>query len=489
MADSVPKEPELTRTLACLTLVTAFGSSFQYGYNLFVLEYPDQWMQDFYNQTYRKRNNISMDTGLLRFLWGLTVSFFPVGGLIGTLLARPLSDHCGRKYILLVNNFFAIVTGIISSCSKAVHCYELIIFGRLVIGISAGIACSVVPTYLGEISPHNLRGAIIVVSHFFINFGILVSQTLSLQVVLGTRIGWPMLLFLTCIPALFQTFLLPQFPESPRYLLIQKEDEEGARKALQKLRERKDVEDEIEELRMEDELEKPEKQMSLCKLVLCQSQHRQLFSIVVMTLGQHLSGVYTIHRYAEVIYLSTGVREDNVRYITVMISAIVIFITTITISVIDSSGRRMLLLTGFGICSLSCILLAMALELQITIPWMSYCSTAFLILYVIGHSVGPSPVPTVMIAEMFLQSSRASAFMVGETVHWVTLFFLDMLFLHMQVGIGPYSFLVIFSVCISTYAYIYRMVPETKKKSFVEIRKLTDDHAAQRSSAKTREEM
>ncbi|KAL8198357.1 UNVERIFIED_CONTAM: hypothetical protein K2H54_006663 [Gekko kuhli] len=447
MADGIPKEPELTKTLTQVTLVSAFGSSFQYGYNLVVLNYPAQLMQEFYNQTYRYRNNINMDTSLLLFLWGLTVSFFPVGGLVGTLWARPLADHCGRKYILQVNNFFPVVAGVLFGCSKAVHCYELIIFARLVVGISAGIACSVVPMYLGEMSPHNLRGAVIVVSHFFITFGILVAQALSLHVVLGTRRDWPILLFLTCIPALFQILLLPRFPESPRYLLIQKGDEEEARKALQTLRERDEVEDEMEELRMEDDFEKPDKKMSMCKLVLCRSQQWQLLSIVVVTLGQHLSSLSTIF-------------------------------------VVDSSGRRTLLLTGFGICGVSCILLAMALELQSTIPWMCYFSTAFVILYAIGHSVGPGPVPGVMVAEMFLQSSRASAFMISEIVHWVTHFFLDMLFLHMKVDIRPYSFLVLFFICMIPYAYIYRMVPETKKKTFVEIRKLLEDHMARRSLGK-----
>ncbi|XP_054857680.1 solute carrier family 2, facilitated glucose transporter member 5-like [Eublepharis macularius] len=433
-------------------------------------------MQEFYNQTYHKRNNINIDKGLLMFFWGLTVTFFPIGGLIGTLLARPLADHCGRKNILLVNNFFSVTAAVLSCCCKAVHCYELVIFSRLVIGICAGIACSVVPMYLGEVSPHNLRGAVIVVAHFFIAFGVLVAQALGLHVVLGTRKGWPVLLFLTSIPALFQILLLPQFPESPRYLLMQKGDEENARKALQMVRQREDVEEEMEEMRMEDNMEQTEKRMSMCSLVLCQSQQWQLLSVIVMMLGQQLSSLNTIRYYAEVIYLSTGVQEDNVRYITVTISAMVIFITTITIFVIDSSGRRVLLLTGFGICSVCCILLAMALELQSTIAWMSYFSTAFLIIYVIGHSIGPSPVPSVMITEMFLQSSRASAFMAGEIVHWVSLFLTDMLFLHIKIGAESYSFLVFFLICMSTYAYIFKMVPETKKKTFVEIRKIVKDH-------------
>lgn len=42
--------------------------------------------------------------------------------------------------------------------------------------------------------------------------------------------GWPILLGLTGVPAALQLLLLPFFPESPRYLLIQKKDESAAKK-------------------------------------------------------------------------------------------------------------------------------------------------------------------------------------------------------------------------------------------------------------------
>lgn len=42
--------------------------------------------------------------------------------------------------------------------------------------------------------------------------------------------GWPILLGLTGVPAALQLILLPFFPESPRYLLIQKKDESAAEK-------------------------------------------------------------------------------------------------------------------------------------------------------------------------------------------------------------------------------------------------------------------
>lgn len=47
---------------------------------------------------------------------------------------------------------------------------------------------------------------------------------------LGKEEYWPILLSTTCIPAFLQLLILPWFPESPRYLLIDKGDEEGCKK-------------------------------------------------------------------------------------------------------------------------------------------------------------------------------------------------------------------------------------------------------------------
>ena len=66
--------------------------------------------------------------------------------------------------------------------------------------------------------------------------GLLVSQILGLDKVLGTESGWPALLGISGIPAFLQIALLPFVPESPRYLIINKNEDENGRKALESLR-------------------------------------------------------------------------------------------------------------------------------------------------------------------------------------------------------------------------------------------------------------
>ncbi|NXY53454.1 GTR5 protein, partial [Callaeas wilsoni] len=463
---------KMTLPLALVALISAFGSSFQYGYNVSVINSPAPYMRDFYNRTYLDRTGVPMDDGFQTLLWSITVSMFPLGGFFGSLMVWPMVNKCGRKGTLLINNLFSITAAILMGTSELAKTFEVIIVCRVIMGIFAGLASNVVPMFLGEMSPKNLRGAVGVVPQLFITIGILAAQILGLNVILGNAEGWPVLLGLTGIPSLIQLLTLPFFPESPRYLLLQKGNEEQARKALQRLRGSEDVDDEIQEMYQEDQSEKEEGQFSVLSLCTFRGLRWQLISIIVMMAGQQLSGVNAVFYYADRIFESAGVEENSVQYVTVSTGAINVIMTLLAVFIVESLGRRILLLAGFVLCSASCALLTLALSLQSTVSWMSYLGVACVIIYIIGHAIGPSPVPAVMITEMFLQSSRPAAFMVGGSLHWLSNFAVGQLFLFMEAGLGPYSFLIFSAICVATMIYIFIVVPETKNKTFMEINKI-----------------
>ncbi|XP_059722427.1 solute carrier family 2, facilitated glucose transporter member 5-like [Haemorhous mexicanus] len=463
---------KMTLPLALVALISAFGSSFQYGYNVSVINSPAPYMQDFYNRTYLDRTGVPMDRGFQTLLWSLTVSMFPLGGFFGSLLVWPMVNNCGRKGTLLINNLFSIAAAILMGTSELAKTFEVIILSRVVMGIFAGLASNVVPMFLGEMSPKNLRGAVGVVPQLFITIGILAAQILGLHSILGNARGWPVLLGLTGIPSLIQLLTLPFFPESPRYLLIQKGNEEQARRALQRLRGWEDVDDEIQEMYQENQSEKEEGQFSVLSLFTFRGLRWQLISIIVMMAGQQLSGVNGVFYYADRIFESAGVHSSSIQYVTVSIGAINVVMTLLAVFIVESLGRRILLLAGFVLCSASCAILTLALNLQTTVSWMSYLSIVCVIAYIIGHAIGPSPIPAVMITEMFLQSSRPAAFMVGGSVHWLSNFTVGLVFLYMEAGLGPYSFLIFCAICVATMLYIFFIVPETKNKTFMEINRI-----------------
>ncbi|KAM9034683.1 LOW QUALITY PROTEIN: solute carrier family 2, facilitated glucose transporter member 7 [Sarcophilus harrisii] len=457
----------LTLVLALTTLTAAFGSAFQYGYNIAVVNIPHRVLKSFYNETYFEHYGQFMDENFLLLLWSITVSMFPLGGLLGALIVGPLVDRYGRKRTLLINDIFAIVPAILMGSSKAAKSFEMIILSRVMVGICAGIAYSALPMYLGELAPSNLRGTLGTMTEVFVITGIFLAQIFSLQDILGNTEGNSEL---ACAPGRNPLFM-PFFPESPRYTLIQKGDEDQARKALRKLRGWEDVKNEMEEMRLEAQSEKAEGRLSVINLFTFKPLRWQLISIIVLMAGQQLSGINAINYYADMIYAKVGVNPTQSQYVTVGVGILNVVMTLISAFIVEILGRRILVLVDCGICGSACIVLTMALIFQNRVPQLSL-SIICVFSYIAGHSTGPSPIPSVVRTEIFLQSSRPAAFMVDGTFHWLTNFIIGLVFPFIQEGIGAYSFLIFAAVCLLTAIYIYVVIPETKGQTFVEINRV-----------------
>lgn len=125
-----------------------------------------------------------------------------------------------RKGGLLLNNVLGIVGACLMGFTKLAESYEMLFFGRFIIGVNCGLNTSLVPMYISEIAPLNLRGGLGTVNQLAVTVGLLVSQVLGIEQILGTNEGWPVLLGLAICPAILQLLLLPVCPESPRWEFI-----------------------------------------------------------------------------------------------------------------------------------------------------------------------------------------------------------------------------------------------------------------------------
>jgi SP family facilitated glucose transporter-like MFS transporter 1 len=118
----------------------------------------------------------------------------------------------------MFNNFIGVFGAVAMGCSKFLASYELLILGRYLIGINCGLNTSLVPMYISEIAPLTLRGGLGTVNQLAVTVGLLISQVLGVEGLLGTDGGWPYLLGVALFPSLLQLCLLPMCPESPRYV-------------------------------------------------------------------------------------------------------------------------------------------------------------------------------------------------------------------------------------------------------------------------------
>jgi len=119
-----------------------------------------------------------------------------------------------------LNNVLVFAAAVMMGAAKAAGSYEMLIFGRFLIGVNSGLNAGLAPMYLAEIAPVHLRGAVGTVYQLVITISILLSQLFGLGSVLGTPDMWPLLLSLTVLPAVFQLATLPICPESPKYTLL-----------------------------------------------------------------------------------------------------------------------------------------------------------------------------------------------------------------------------------------------------------------------------
>ena len=130
-------------------------------------------------------------------------------------------------------------------------------------------------------------------------------QVLGVDYLLGTDDGWPYLLGIAVFPSILQLILLPICPESPRYLLISKGQEQAAREALKRLRNTPHIEasrqgssagkrshvvlqDDIDEMRAEELAQQAESQITMLELVRSPSLRMPLTIAIVMQLSQQV---------------------------------------------------------------------------------------------------------------------------------------------------------------------------------------------------------
>lgn len=154
-------ESSLTLSLM-LAVLSAVLASLQVGYNSSVINAPALVIQ--------------ADLSITTLAWSFAVAVFAIGGLIGSYVGGRLADVVGRKNFLIANNVLFISGGLMEALASGA---SSLILARLVLGVGCGAATVVVPLYLGEIAPADLRGTLGTMNQFALVIGILLACLLG----------------------------------------------------------------------------------------------------------------------------------------------------------------------------------------------------------------------------------------------------------------------------------------------------------------------
>ena len=155
---------------------------------------------------------------------GWMVSVLVLGAMFGAFANGPISDRYSRRWSLLAANIVFLVGSVIQAAAQNV---PMIFVGRFIAGVAIGMLSMVVPLYLSELAPPNLRGSLVSFQQWGITTGIMIAFWLDYgtQYIGGTgegqkEVAWRLPLSLQCVPSLCLaagTFFLPY---TPRWLVM-----------------------------------------------------------------------------------------------------------------------------------------------------------------------------------------------------------------------------------------------------------------------------
>ena len=175
---------------------------------------------------------------------GILVSSVLIGAVIGAATNGILADMFGRKKIIMATAVIFILGSIL--CAFAPNIYVLIA-SRIFVGFAVGIVNFVVPLYLSEISPKQLRGTLVSLYQWAITAGILFSYFIN-AVFAQAVFNWRWMLFAGVIPGLILFVGMCFMHDTPRWLISKNRDDE-AKDVFNKIEPDIDVEKEVAEVK------------------------------------------------------------------------------------------------------------------------------------------------------------------------------------------------------------------------------------------------
>nr|GEV32986.1 plastidic glucose transporter 4 [Tanacetum cinerariifolium] len=383
---------------------------------------------------------LAKDLGIVEntVLQGWVVSTLLAGATVGSFTGGSLADHFGRTKTFILDAIPLTVGAFLCASAQNV---ETIIIGRLLSGFGIGISSAIVPLYISEISPTEIRGT------------------------LGSINQWRGMFGIAVIPSILLALGMAFSPESPRWLVQQRKIPQ-AEQAIIKLYGKSRVTELIADLSASSQ---GSDELDAGWFDLFSRRYFKVVSVgAALFLFQQLAGINAVVYYSTSVFRSAGVSSDVAA--SALVGAANVVGTMIASSLMDKNGRKSLLVTSFSGMAASMLLLSLSFTWKVLAPFSGPLAVIGTVLYVLSFSLGAGPVPALLLPEIFASRIRAKAVALSLCMHWITNFFIGLCFLSVvtQFGISK-VYLGFATICILAVMYIASNVVETKGRSLEDI--------------------
>jgi sugar porter (SP) family MFS transporter len=386
----------------------------------------------------------------------IAASSLLLGCVIGASLAAFTSDRFGRKKVLLGAAALFTVSSIGAALPR-----DLIQFAvaRLLGGVAIGIASTLSPLYIAEISPAPKRGFLVSLNQFAIVSGILLSYSVNYLLTGAGPTNWRWMFASAALPSIFFLLTLLFIPESPRWL-VQKGREAEAEHFLSQIGGAEAAAGEMRAIRAAIAEESGN--------LLDPAFRKALIVAIVIALFSQFTGINTIIYYGSIVFLEHVPHQtaSSALWANVIIGAINFVATILGMALIDRAGRKPLLMSAYAGMALSLIAVATAIHFQAAGPVV----LLFVLTYVACFAVGVGTGTWVMMAEICPTRIRGRAMSIATVCLWCGTLAVTLTFLSLVSWLtAPGAFLLYALVSITALLFVWRAVPETKGRTLEEI--------------------
>jgi len=457
MTNQLENSPQINTAFIWLISLTAACGGLLFGYDWVVIGGAKPFYEVYFG--------ISSPA-----LSGWLMSSALIGCIGGAMVAGVLADKLGRKYALIVSALLFVISAAGTALADSITPFVLY---RILGGIGIGIASTVSPMYISEVSPADRRGKLIAVNQLTIVIGVLAAQIVNLIIAepvdgaialesWNVTQGWRYMFAAELIPAALFFVLMFVVPESPRWL-VKMGRQQQAEQVLGKVGSGNYAAANLAEI--EASFSAEDKKFSLADL---KSVRPLLIIGIVLASFQQWCGINVIFNYAQEIFASAGFDVNDTLKSIVATGIINLAFTILALPMVEKMGRRTLMIIGSGGLGV----------LYLIISGMYYAGIdglPLLVMVLCGiatYALTLAPVTWVLLAEIFPNRVRSSAMSACTLALWLASFGLTFTFPFLiEAFAASGSFLFYALICFVSFRFIWLYVPETKKLTLEQIEK------------------
>ncbi|KAG0519264.1 hypothetical protein BDA96_09G249300 [Sorghum bicolor] len=387
-----------------------------------------------------------------------------VGAMVGAIASGQMAKYIGRRGSLMIAAIPNIMGWLAISLAKDT---SFLYMGRLLEGFGVGVMSYVVPVYVAEVSPQNMRGALGAVTTLSVTFGVMLAY------VLGLFFPWRLLALIGTLPCLLLIPGLFFIPESPRWLARMNRMDE-CETSLQVLRGfDADITAEVNDIKIA--AASANKSGTIRFQELNQKKYRTPLILGIGLLAlQQLSGINGIIFYSGSIFKAAGLKNSNLD--TCVLGAIGVVATGVTITFLDRAGRRILLIISSSGMTLSLLAVAVVFYIQDNISndsdlynILSMVSLVGVVACAIAYCFGMAAIPWIIMSEILPVSIKSVAGSFATLANWLTSFGVTMTANLLLSWSAAGTFASYMIVSAFTVIFVILWVPETKGRTLEEI--------------------